>query len=127
MLRNFLLAVLLLVPAGCASSAAPRGHLADGTAVPKGSSFTPPVPTTRMPLDLLGRIGSSGVRGVFRAELVVSETGVVTGEHITHSLGEAVDAEILPALRRLTFTPATLDGKSVAAIYDATFNFTSSR
>ena len=112
---------------GCASSATPQGHLADGSPAPKGSSFTPPVPTSKMPLDILGRIGSSGVRGVFRAELVVSEAGVVTGLRVTHSLGEAADAEILPALRSLTFTPASLDGKPVAAIHVATFNFTSSR
>jgi TonB family protein len=78
-----------------------------------------------MPLDLLGRIGSSGVRGLFRAEVTVSETGSVTAVQVTHSLGEAVDAEILPALRQLLFNPATLNGKPVAAIYDARFNFTS--
>ena len=109
---------------GCAST--PVGHLADGSPVRAGESFTPPTPTTKMPLDLLGRIGSSGVRGLFRAELTVSETGIVTATNVTHSLGEAVDAEILPALRQLTFTPATLNGKPVAAIYDARFNFTSS-
>jgi len=113
-----------LAALGC-SSAVPKGHLADGSVVPAGESFTPPTPTTKMPLDLLGRIGSSGVRGLFRAEVTVSETGSVTAVHVTHSLGEAVDAEILPALRQLSFNPASLNGKPVAAIYDARFNFTS--
>ena len=126
-LHSLLLVGLFLLSTGCASSSAPRGRLADGSSVPKGASFSPPAPTTKMPLDLLGRIGSSGVRGVFRAEVVITEAGVVSDLNVTHSLGDAVDSEILPALRRLTFTPAMLDGKPVAAIYVATFNFTSSR
>jgi hypothetical protein len=126
-LPRLLLAGLLLLPVSCASSNVPRVRLADGSSVAKGASFRPPAPTTKMPLDILGRIGSSGVRGVFRAEVVVSEDGAVAGLKVTHSLGDAVDSEILPALRSLSFTPATLDGKPVAAIYVATFNFTSSR
>jgi hypothetical protein len=78
-----------------------------------------------MPLDVLGQIGSSGVRGVFRAELVVSESGTVSEVRVTNSLGDAVSGVLLPLLRQLTFSPALLDGKPVAAIYAATYNFTS--
>jgi hypothetical protein len=118
------LIVAALATFGCASST-PQGKLADGSPVPAGQAFTPPTPTTRMPLDLLGRIGSSGVRGLFRAEVTVSKAGIVSALKVTHSLGEAVDAEIIPALRQLLFNPATLNGEPVAAIYDARFNFTS--
>jgi hypothetical protein len=126
-LHILFLAGILLLSAGCASSSVPRGRLADGSSVPEGASFTPPAPTSKMPQDLPGRIGSSGVRGVFRAEVVITEAGAVADVMVTHSLGDAADAGILPALRRLAFTAAMLDGKPVAAIYVATFNFTSSR
>ena len=110
--------------AGCASTV-PKGKLADGSPVPAGATFTPPTPTSKMPNDVFGRIGSSGVRGVFRAELVVSETGVVSDVRVTSSVGEAADAELIPAFRRMTFTPALLNGKPVGAIYATTVNFTS--
>lgn len=124
-LRSILLAALLTVSTGCASISAPLGRLADGSPVPKGASFSPPVLVTKMPLDRLARVGSAGVRGIFRAELVVSEEGLVVGENVTHSLGDAADAELLPVLRRLVFTPAVLDGKPVAVVYSMTLNFTS--
>lgn len=124
-LRNVVFALLLAVSTGCASISAPLGRLADGSPVPKGASFSPPVLVTKMPLDRLARVGSAGVRGIFRAELIVSEEGLVVGENVTHSLGDAADSELLPVLRRLVFTPAVLDGKPVAAMYSMTLNFTS--
>lgn len=126
-LHSILLAALLVGATGCASTSAPLGRLADGSLVPKGASFSPPVLVTKMPLDRLGRIGSAGFRGIFRVELIVSEAGVVTGEKVTHSLGDAVDADLLPVLRRFVFKPAMLDGKPVAVIYVFTFNFTTLR
>ena len=123
-LRSILLA-MLLAATGCASTSVPLGRLADGSPVPKGASFSPPVLVTKMPLDRLARVGSAGVRGIFRAELIISEEGLVVGESVTHSLGDAADAELLPVLRRLVFTPAVLDGKPVAVMYSMTLNFTS--
>lgn len=73
----------------------------------------------------MGQMGSAGVRGIFRVELIVSEAGLVAGEKVTYSLGDAADTAILLALRRLVFTPATLDGKSVAVVHAMTLNFTS--
>lgn len=124
-LRSVLLAVLFAVSIGCASTSAPLGRLADGSPVPTGASFRPVVLVTKMPLDVMGKIGSAGVRGIFRVELIVSEGGLVTSEKVTHSLGDAADAALLPALRRLVFTPALLDGKPIAVMYPMTINFTS--
>jgi len=109
----------------CSSVATSRPRLGDGSDVPVGSQYSPPVALDEMPRDLLGKIGASGVRGEFRADLVVGTTGTVVEVRIVQSLGARLDELLMTELKRLSFSPATLNGAPVAGLYAVRYDFTS--
>ena len=55
------------------------------------------------------------VQGRVRIELMVSETGEVTGARLLQGLGFGLDEAAIAAVRRIRFSPATRCGKPVAA------------
>lgn len=106
----------------CAS--APPTRLADGSTVPAGAQYVAPVPRDAAPNQLLGQLGSGGVRGTFRAEVLVSAVGTVTDVRIVESVDSQADELLVASLQRLTFTPASLDGVAIAAVYPVRYDFT---
>ena len=118
------LTVLLVALAGCASAPAPKLRLADGTQVPASAHVVHPKPLDELPLCFLSSIGSAGHRGQFRADLVVDATGRVSDVRVFRSVDPSIDAEIEKRLRQLTYMPASVDGKAVAALVKIHFKFT---
>ena len=63
------------------------------------------------------------ITGIIILELALSETGAVDRVAVVKSLGPALDAAGIAAVRKWTFTPATRDGKPVPSLFNLTINF----
>ena len=103
-----------------ASSASER--LADGSLVPAGTDFAPPAPVA-------GRLPSvrpiAGLNGTYEADIVIAENGDILDIKVKHHIHPTIDRQLTKKLRQVQFQPATLNGVPVAAIFRASYEFTS--
>jgi TonB family protein len=64
-----------------------------------------------------------GISGIVILETALSGTGAVDNVAVLKSLGPALDAAAIEAVRKWTFRPATRADKPVAALFNVTINF----
>lgn len=64
-----------------------------------------------------------GISGIIILELAISETGTIDHIATLKSLGPALDAAAIDAVRKWTFTAGTRDGKPVPTLFNLTINF----
>jgi hypothetical protein len=95
-------------------------RLADGTPVPDGADYMPPVPEGGAMPTLRA---APGVQGRFAADLIVSPQGDVTDVVPVSRIHPQVDRTLIRRMRQVRFEPARLDGLPVAAIYRTSIEF----
>jgi TonB family protein len=104
-----------------ASSGNPYGSLSSGgeagheirAALPV-ATFEPIVDRSQLP---------GGVEGNCVVEITIDETGTVVGQTVVQSLGAAIDAQVLAAVERWHFRPATRDGVPIPSKQDVVYHF----
>lgn len=113
--------LFLLCITGTSSAASLGPHrFADGTAVPEGANYVPPVPEGgHMPV----LRAAPGVQGLFVADLIVTPQGEVTDVVPVSRIHPQVDRTLIRRMRQVRFEPARLDGQPVAAIYRTSIEF----
>lgn len=95
-------------------------RLADGTPVPDGADYVPPVPQGgAMPMQR----AAPGVQGLFVADLTVSPQGEVIHVVPVNRIHPQVDRTLIRRMRQVRFESARLDGVPVAAIYRTSIEF----
>lgn len=63
------------------------------------------------------------ISGIIILELAISETGTIAHIATLKSLGPALDAAAIAAVRNWKFTPGTRDGQPIPTLFNLTINF----
>lgn len=99
-------------PYGSLSSGSDLGH--DVRAALPTTTFEPIVDRSQLP---------GGVEGNCIVEITIDETGAVVGQAVVQSLGAAIDNQVLAAVERWRFRPATRDGVPIPSKQDVVYHF----
>lgn len=88
-----------------------------------GNGVAAPVVTTRVEPVYPEAYRMLRISGIVILEMVISETGTVERIGVLKSLGPALDAAGIEAVKKWKFAPATRDGKPVPVLFSLTINF----
>jgi TonB family protein len=78
------------------------------------ATFEPIVDRSQLP---------GGVEGNCIVEITIDESGAVVGASVVQSLGPAIDTQVLAAVERWHFRPATRDGVPIPSKQDVVYHF----
>jgi TonB family protein len=98
-------------PYGSMSSGSDLGH--EVRAALPVTTFEPIVDRSQLP---------GGVEGNCVVEITIDETGAVVGQTVVQSLGPVIDAQVLAAVERWHFRPATRDGVPIPSKQDVVYH-----
>ena len=117
-------AVVFCLLGACAGGLVVPGRLADGTVVPRGADYQPPLPIGGIPhVPYPESLRKARIEGRFAADVMVSSEGEVLEVRVVHAFFEDLDDWIIAKLREQRFEPAVLDGQPVAAMFHAIYEF----